>query len=462
MNKNELYRLIPKVDVQLDDEKIKSQLSIYDRKYIVDILRSESDRIRRMIDENHDEENIRKEIEDLSENAYRKICALSKPHLKRVINATGTILHTNLGRAPISKTNAEHLADLMSDYSNLEYDLEKGSRGERYDHFADLICKITGAEAALAVNNNAAAVMLILHALGKDKEIIVSRGELVEVGGSFRIPDVMSISKARLIEVGTTNKTHLRDYEEAINENTAALMKVHTSNYRVMGFTESVTSGELKDLVKDKDIPVIEDLGSGALLDLSEYGLDAEPTVSEVIASGIDVVCFSGDKMLGGPQAGIIAGKKKYIDIIKKDQLLRALRIDKFTTATLELTLMEYLKGQKAAETIPFLKHATSKPEDIRKKADKLIALLKGDADFEVIGDEGQIGGGSMPLVKIPTFGVAVAPHKMSTASLEKKLRSLDVPVISRIFNDRVFLDMLAIDEEQIAFLAEEINSILV
>ena len=257
----------------------------------------------------------------LTQNIKRHAGKLHEPNMKMVINGTGTVLHTNLGRAPISKEHVERLAGIVSGYSNLEYNLEAGARGERYSHFEKLLCKLTGAEAAMAVNNNAAAVMLILSSMAKGGEVVVSRGELVEIGGKFRIPDVMEQSGASLVEVGTTNKTHYSDYEEAITEETKALLKVHTSNYRIVGFTETVTIDELIPIAQEHDIPIIEDLGSGVLIDLSKYGLTYEPTVQDSIRKGADVVCFSGDKLLGGPQAGIIIGKKKYIDQMKKNQL---------------------------------------------------------------------------------------------------------------------------------------------
>ena len=271
----------------------------------------------------------KQQIALLNENIAKAVSAMHTPNMKKVINGTGTILHTNLGRAPISFGHMMRAAEIVSGYSNLEYNLEAGRRGERYSHFEKLLCKLTGAEAAMAVNNNASSVLLILSSLAKGGEVIVSRGELIEIGGKFRIPDVMEQSGANLVEVGTTNKTHYEDYEEAITEETKALLKVHTSNYRIVGFTESVGIDELVPIAKEHGIPVVEDLGSGVLINLEKYGLMHEPTVQESIAHGADVVCFSGDKLLGGPQAGIIIGKKKYIDMMKKNQLTRALRIDK-------------------------------------------------------------------------------------------------------------------------------------
>ena len=334
MNKNILFRNIPKVDVLLEKESIQNLIRLYSRDTVVEAIREETEGLREFIKTCEDEDEAVHRTEELVPNVERHVVKMHTPDMRPVINGTGTILHTNLGRAPISMEHMEYVASVATGYSNLEYDLEAGRRGERYSHFEELLCKITGAEAAMAVNNNAASVMLILNTIGKGKEIVVSRGELVEIGGKFRVPDVMEQSGATLVEVGTTNKTHFSDYENAITEDTSALLKVHTSNYRIVGFTENVPIAELVPLGEKYDIPVIEDLGSGVLIDLAKYGLEHEPTVQESIQAGADVVCFSGDKLLGGPQAGIIVGKKKYIDRMKKNQLTRALRIDKFTATT--------------------------------------------------------------------------------------------------------------------------------
>ena len=346
MNKNILFRNIPKVDVLLEKESIQNLIRLYSRDTVVEAIREETEGLREFIKTCEDEGEAVRRTEELVQNIERHVVKMHTPDMRPVINGTGTILHTNLGRAPISMEHMEYVASVATGYSNLEYDLEAGRRGERYSHFEELLCKITGAEAAMAVNNNAASVMLILNTIGKDKEIVVSRGELVEIGGKFRVPDVMEQSGATLVEVGTTNKTHFSDYENAITEDTSALLKVHTSNYRIVGFTENVPIAELVPLGEKYGIPVIEDLGSGVLIDLAKYGLEHEPTVQESIQAGADVVCFSGDKLLGGPQAGIIVGKKKYIDRMKKNQLTRALRIDKFTATTLDVVLHEYLSEE--------------------------------------------------------------------------------------------------------------------
>ena len=314
----------------------------------------------------------------------------------------------------------------------------------------------------MAVNNNASSVMLILSSLAKGGEVVVSRGELVEIGGKFRIPDVMEQSGAVLVEVGTTNKTHYDDYKNAITEETKALLKVHTSNYRIVGFTESVEIDELITLAKEHDLPIIEDLGSGVLVDLAKYGLTHEPMVQESIAKGADVVCFSGDKLLGGPQAGIIVGKKKYIDQMKKNQLTRALRIDKFTAAALELVLKEYLSEETAIRNVPVLRMITKPLEEIEKEAKSLVRMLRRSGfsgHFQVVPCESQIGGGSLPLERIPSFAAAVRPEKISVPKLEEKMRHLEIPIIPRTANDMILLDVRTIDRQQFKVIADQFRS---
>lgn len=374
---------------------------------------------------------------------------MHRPNMRSVVNATGTILHTNLGRAPIGEKHMKHVFEIATGYSNLEYSLEEGKRGERYSHFEKLLCKLTGAEAAMAVNNNASSVLLILSTLGKGGEVVVSRGELVEIGGKFRVPDVMEQSGATLVEVGTTNKTHYSDYENAITEETKALLKVHTSNYRIVGFTENVSIAEMSEIAKAHDLPLIEDIGSGVLVDLSKYGLTYEPTVQDSLKNGADIVCFSGDKLLGGPQAGIIVGKKKYIDQMKKNQLTRALRIDKFTAATLEVVLQEYLSEEKAIKNIPVLRMMTESFEDVAKRARGLKRMLQNagiDAVIETEHCESQIGGGSLPLERIPSMAVTIKANAITTEELEERMRCLEVPVIGRTLNDKILLDARTLD----------------
>ena len=445
MDKNLLYRSIPKVDVLLENEAIIAGIEYYGRDIVMDAIHIETEALRTYIGSCESEEKAKGQIANLVEQILVRAEKMLAPNMKKIVNATGTILHTNLGRAPISKKHMEHIAEIATGYSNLEYDLEAGKRGERYAHFEELLCKITGAEAAMAVNNNAAAVMLILSSLGKGGEVVVSRGELVEIGGKFRIPDVMEQSGATLVEIGTTNKTHYADYENAITENTAALLKVHTSNYRIVGFTETVGIDKLVELSEKHEIPIIEDLGSGVLLDLSKYGITYEPTVQDSIKAGADVVSFSGDKLLGGPQAGIIVGKKKYIDKMKKNQLTRALRIDKFTAATLEVVLKEYLSEARAIANIPVLQMITKSKDELLKEARKLkryLTALKLDAELAIETCESQIGGGSLPLERLASYAVTVKPNKITTAELENRMRFLSVPIIPRVQDDKVYLDV--------------------
>lgn len=463
MNKNLLYRSIPKVDILLENEDVKALIEKYNRDTVMESIHVEMDKLRKYIGQCDDEEKAKKQIELLVPHIEMTVTAMHTPNMRMVINATGTVLHTNLGRAPIGQKHMERVAQIATGYSNLEYNLEAGKRGERYSHFEKLLCKITGAEAAMAVNNNAAAVMLILSSIAKGGEVVVSRGELVEIGGKFRVPDVMEQSGATLVEVGTTNKTHFSDYEEAITEETKALLKVHTSNYRIVGFTDSVAIDELVPLAKKYDIPVMEDLGSGVLIDLSKYGITYEPTVQESIAKGADVVCFSGDKLLGGPQAGIIVGKKKYIDMMKKNQLTRALRIDKFTAATLELVLQEYLSEENAIKNLPVLRMITKPLEEIKKDAQTLSRMLKRanlPAKIDMVPCESQIGGGSLPLERIPSMAVTIRPEKISVPEFEERLRHLPVPVIPRVVNDTVLMDVRTLDKKAMTVLVDQLKSL--
>ena len=464
MNKNLFYRSIPKVDVLLEDMKIKEAIETFDRDTVMDAIREEIDSVRTLIRECDEEEKIRNEIEGLVLHIVQRVKKMHTPDMRPVINGTGTILHTNLGRAPISKEHLARIAEVACGYSNLEYDLEAGKRGERYSHFEKLLCKITGAEAAMAGNNNASAVMLILSSMAKGGEVIVSRGELVEIGGKFRIPDVMEQSGAHLVEVGTTNKTHYSDYAQAVTEETKAFLKVHTSNYRIVGFTDSVSIDELIPLGKEYDLPIIEDLGSGVLIDLSKYGLTYEPTVQNSIQKGADVVCFSGDKLLGGPQAGIIVGKKKYIDQMKKNQLTRALRIDKFTATALELVLQEYLSEENAVKKIPVLRMITKSKEEVEKDAKRFKRMLtarKVKARITVCKCESQIGGGSLPLERIESMGISIHPDQMTVSRLESQMRQLDIPIIPRVVNDEILLDVRTMDEEQMRIAADELKQLL-
>ena len=361
--------------------------------------------------------------------------------LRRVVNATGVILHTNCGRAVLHPDVAEAVAETAKHYSNLELDIETGERGSRYVHVEKLLCTLTGAEAAMVVNNNAAAVLLVMSTLAAGREVIVSRGELVEVGGSFRIPEVLKAGGARLIEVGSTNKTWLRDYEQAIGPETALLLKVHTSNYRIEGFTHAVSAQELVELGAKAGLPVVEDLGSGSFLDGLALGFPPEPTIAQSVKAGLDLVTFSGDKLLGGPQAGIIVGKQEYIRRLRANQLTRALRIDKLTLAALEGTLRLYERGRSAE--IPVWAMLAMPPELLKEKAEVLAAAVKVNSALrvEVRQDFSQVGGGAWPTVNLPTWVCAVQPALDSVNALEEFLRQGPVPILTRIQKDAVLID---------------------
>jgi L-seryl-tRNA(Ser) seleniumtransferase len=378
--------------------------------------------------------------------------------LRAVINATGVVLHTNLGRSLLSSRAMERVAGVGSAYSNLELDLRSKERGSRYSHVEPLLRRLTGAEDAIVVNNNAAAVLLALETLAHGKEVVVSRGELIEIGGEFRIPDIMLRSGAVLREVGATNRTHLRDYEEAIGPNTALLLKVHTSNYRVVGFTAEVSSRELAQLGRARGIPVMEDLGSGSLIDLRPWGLPYEPTVSEVVASGVDLVSFSGDKLLGGPQAGIVVGRQAIVSRLKKNPWNRALRIDKFTIAALEATLSAYEAGI-AREVVPTLRLLTEPAASVMARARRVLRGLDRPVmdrlGAQVVQGRSQVGGGALPTVELPTAGLAVGVTDAAARALDAALRAGEPPVVGRLVDDRLFLDCRTVLPGQVAGLVK-------
>ncbi len=439
---SDLYRNIPKIDKLLENKEINSRIDRYGRDFVLAIIRKHLDNIR-----NNISNNIISRIneEEILNTLIYKIDKEIKSKFKKVVNGTGVIVHTNLGRSIFSKEIAQEISSNLCSYSNLEYDLDTGERGHRYDHIIDIIKEITGAEDALVVNNNAAAVLLTLKTLASGKEVIVSRGELVEIGGSFRIPDVIKESGCTLKEVGTTNKTHLRDYTSAMSENTGAIIKIHTSNYKIVGFTDDVDTKELKKISSEKDIPLIEDLGSGMIIDLQSYGLNKEPTVRETLERGVDVVTFSGDKLLGGPQCGVIVGKSKYIRKIKKTQLLRALRVDKFTIMSLELTLKAYLNPDTLSSKIPTIRMITEDVDDVRVRGERLLekinSLNSTKIKAELIKTNSMIGGGAYPLVKLDSWGIKFRIEGSSEKETEEKLRSSETPIIVRIFEGNIIID---------------------
>ena len=461
-------RTLPAVDELLHHPQVQTLLKMHSRTLVVDSIRKVLSAKRSVILHGGEEkaaEAANLPREKWSSAIEEQVTASLRPSLQPVINATGVVLHTNLGRAPLLEEALHNLVEIGGGYSNLELNLETGERGSRYEHVEDLLCRISGAESGLAVNNNAGAVLLALNSLAEGKEVIVSRGQLVEIGGSFRIPDVMKKCGARLVEVGTTNRTHLRDYEQAVAENTALLLKVHTSNYRILGFTAEVSLKELAELGRARGLPVMEDLGSGCFIDLAPYGIEHEPTVQETLQAGVDVVTFSGDKLLGGPQAGIILGKKRFIDLIKKNPLNRALRIDKLTLAGLESTLRVYLDPDRVVKVLPALGMLTCPLEELEKRARRfqrrLARELSSGAEMTIREESSQVGGGALPLQTLPTRVVAVRPLMISAASLEEGLRRNRPPVIARVKEEEVLLDLRTVAEEEESILLEAVRNAL-
>lgn len=455
----EMFRKLPQVSEVIESDKIKKLIEEHPDSLVKDSVRNSIEFFRKKILAGEVFDLTIDDVIDKSIEFLEKSEAFS---LAPVINATGVILHTNLGRALINKDVVKNLVTIASSYSNLEYDLDKGKRGSRYVHAVELLKKITGAEDALVVNNNAAAVFLILNTLSDKKDVIVSRGELVEVGGSFRISSIMEKSGANLIEVGATNKTHLYDYEDNITENTNAVMKVHASNYAVVGFTDQVGADELRDFCSENNLYLIEDLGSGSLIDLRRFGLSYERTVLDCIEDGIDLVSFSGDKILGGPQAGIIVGKKKLIDKIKKNQLLRAFRVDKFTLAGLEASLKFYLDEDAAIENIPSLKMISESSKELTRKATKLKEKIDSlvDIDNEIVDCQSGIGGGAYPLDRLDSKAISINPP-MSVALFEEKMRLSESHIIGIVHDDRYFMDLRTIQESELDRIARTIKEII-
>jgi L-seryl-tRNA(Ser) seleniumtransferase len=464
-DKGELFRKIPSVDRLLNSPELTKISSKYPRNLILRAINQVLEEARQNILKNDFVESRDElKIEKVSKKIADRLPLLNRPSLKPVINATGVIVHTNLGRSLLADKVIKGFRPLSDSYSNLEYDIENGKRGSRYSHVEGILKEITSAEAAMVVNNNAAAVLISLDTLAKGREVIVSRGQLVEIGGSFRVPDVMGKSGAKMVEVGTTNKTHLWDYEEKIGPETALLLKVHQSNFQIVGFTEEVETSDLVALGKKYGIPLVEDLGSGCLVDLSQYGLLKEPTVQEVLANGVDLVTFSGDKLLGGPQAGIILGRKDLVQAIKNNQLSRALRIDKLTLMALEETLTLYRDERAAVDEIPTLKMICQSKDELDKKAKKLTEMLTGmkkeNYTLERIDGYSRIGGGALPLQELPTRLLCLTPKKISAQEIEGWLRSYDPPIIVRIETDQVLLDIRTIQEKELKTVAQALNKL--
>lgn len=456
----DMLRRIPKVDLVLEWPEIGTLLAGHPRPEVLLSVRNGLELLRQRVKDGAvalfpERDGIVAMIRD-------ELARRSSSSLRTVVNGTGVVVHTNLGRSPLAEEARSAVSSIATGYSNLEFNLASGERGTRYSHVEGLIRELTGAEAALVVNNNAAAVILALSALAQGREVIVSRGELVEIGGSFRIPDVMRQSGARLVEVGTTNRTHLRDFKGAFTDSTALLLKVHTSNYAVVGFTAEVTVAELSRIARENGLPVMLDAGSGCLIDLSPYGITGEPTIRQYLEAGADLVTFSGDKLLGGPQAGIIAGKREHVELMKLHPLLRAVRIDKLTLAALEATLRLYRDERRAILSIPTLRMLTSTPESLERRANLLIRRFRRSLPPVVTllkhRGESSAGGGSFPLLQLPTTLIEVRIAGASPQEIETVLRTGGVPVIGRIHRERFLLDMRTILEEDMAPLQEALT----
>ena len=464
VDKQALFRKIPAVDRLLEEPSLVKAATTYPRSLILKGIHEVLDEIRQGIakDEFGDPSDF--SPAQVSEKAVERIGLLAESSLRAVINATGVVVHTNLGRSILAERVLRKFKPLSGGYSNLEYNLAEGKRGSRYVHVEGILKELTFAEGAIVVNNNAGAVLLSLETLARGREAIVSRGELVEIGGSFRMPDVMRKSGVKMVEVGTTNKTHLRDYEEAIGPETALLVRVHRSNFQIVGFTEDVDTSQLVKLGNKYGIPVMEDLGSGCLVDFSKYGIPREPTVQEVLAHGVDLVTFSGDKLLGGPQAGIILGRSDLIDAIKSNPITRALRIDKLTLLALEETLNMYRDEKGAVKEIPTLHMICQTYETLKAKVRRIVRMIGklNTPNFSLDQKDGisRVGGGAFPLLELPSRLLCLAPEKLSAHQMEEWLRAYTPPIIVRVEKDQVLLDMRTVQEEELKTVAQAIKEL--
>ncbi|MFA5843976.1 MAG: L-seryl-tRNA(Sec) selenium transferase [Coriobacteriia bacterium] len=459
MDVQEHLRRLPKVDVLLERDDIAGPLADVPRTLVLEAVREAVEAVRARILAGED---ACTDADAVAADAVSRARAKAARSLVPVVNATGIIVHTNLGRSVLAPAAVAAAARVAAGYSTLEYDLAAGERGSRHVHVEALLTRLTGAEAAMAVNNNAAAVLLGLAGLARGREAIVSRGQLVEIGGSFRIPDIMRESGASMVEVGATNKTHLADYERAVSERTGLLLKVHSSNFRVVGFSEEVSLPDLVALGAKHGVPVMEDQGSGVLIDLSGHGLPDEPTLRDAVEAGADLVTASGDKLLGGPQAGILVGKRGVIDALKKHPLARALRLDKLTLAALEVTLRLYLEPERALLEVPTLRMLTEPAAQVAARAARLADAVRaacGEAyDVTTAEDVSRAGGGALPLADIPTTVVVVALRGTGVVALEARLRAGDPPVIARIERDRLLIDPRTLSEPEEAIVVEALR----
>jgi L-seryl-tRNA(Ser) seleniumtransferase len=455
-------RELPSVSELLADEEVVHWIGATSRTLVVESLQESLEAARRRILNGDDDLIVDRQA--ILETAEDLLWKKTAPSLRRVINATGIILHTGLGRAPLCSDAIEAIVEAAGGYCNLELDLETGERGRRERHLDVLLRRVTGAEAATAVNNNAAATLLILNTLAKDREVIVSRGQLIEIGGSFRLPEIMAASGARLCEVGTTNRTRIGDYAAAINEHTAAILRVHTSNYRIAGFSEETPLEELADLARRSNLPLIDDLGSGALVDLAALGLSGEPVPSRSVAAGADLVCFSADKLLGGPQAGIIAGRRDIVANIERNPLMRTYRLDKLVLLALEATLRHYVDERTAIGKVPALAMMAAPTEKLSERAQALCGVLEQNAPgeaFFVCSDTAYAGGGALPTVEIPSVCVQWRPQGVSIHEAMRILRDAETPVVARVKDEAICFDLRTVTDEEFEDLAAGVSAVL-
>lgn len=458
---------IPSVDELLTDGRVTAWLERYNRSFVADILREATELTRQELRFKEEEVSRQQIADNICQRLGEHIEKLTKGTLRRIINGTGVVLHTNLGRAPLSANAIAYLQQMGTHYNNLEMDLDSGERGSRYAHVEEILCRLTGAEAALVVNNNAAAVLLGLNTLAREQEVVVSRGQLVEIGGAFRIPEVMKLSGAILREVGTTNKTYVRDYSEAIQERTGLLFAAHTSNYKIEGFTAEVPLSDLVKLGRERNIPVMQDLGSGILFHPQNWGLAGEPTVQECVKTGADIITFSGDKLLGGPQAGIIVGRREYIEAMKKNQLTRALRVDKLTIAALEATLIEYLAGFPE-RNLPIVRMLSMAGEELHSRADSLADILNRRVGsnsclqgMEAVPLEDMVGGGAYPTYRLPGYGVELRFKRVTLESVVRQLRQQDPALLTRRQEDRMLISVRTLLKGEEELLADQLEAAL-
>lgn len=452
-----IFRNIPSVNQLLESPQLKKIVENVNHQFVADGVRTFIDELKEKINTAADEIDIPSPTE-MADKIADWLYVEHRDYLRPVINGTGIILHTGLGRAPLAKSALEATLQIARGYASVEVDLSTGQRGQRVKAVEKLLCELTGAEAAVVVNNNAAATMIALATVATDKEVIVSRGQLIEIGGSYRLPDVMQCSGCRLKEVGTTNKTHPADYSSAINEHTGAILKVHPSNFEIVGFTKTVSTKALVEIAHAHGLPMIDDVGSGALVDFAKFGLSDEPIVKDSIRDGADIVLFSGDKLIGGPQCGIIIGKRKYIDRVLKNSLMRAMRVDKMTLAALAATLRLYRNQDTAEQEVPILTMLSMPVENLRVRAEKVVQQIQNEPwvqTCDATESQSMLGGGSLPTQKIPTWCVAIHPRETSVDRVASRLRNCNPAVMGRIQKDTLLIDMRTVFPDQDLALVE-------